>query len=265
MITERVREVVRDRQERQRMADADYWNDRVRQRSGHARSVWHAEAFSDAWNQRQVKVLRDAFDELLGGARDLEALDVGCGTGRITLELEMMGARAMGVDFSEAAIETAAAEASSLGVDVRYVVGDIAQPPLPFEDEQFDAVVSVGCLAVACRGVDSLEASLRELRRLVRPRGAVMLLEPIHSSRLLGRVLKAPVGEWIEAAEHAGLRLMLRQGMGFVPVRLALSSFDLPPWFVRPVFDIGESALLRAPARMADYTLLGFHRADRKD
>ena len=264
VIIDRVRGVVRDRQQRQRMAESNYWNDRVRSRSGHARSVWHAESFSDAWNRRQVHLLQDAFDELLGGPRELDALDVGCGTGRITLELHSMGAKAVGVDFSDAAVEAAAEEAKSTGADVRYVVGDIAQPPLPFEDDSFDAVVAVGCLAVACRGIDALETSMREMKRIVRPRGAVILLEPIHASRLLGRVLKAPVHEWIAAGEHAGLRLVKQQGMGFVPVRLALSSFDLPPWFVRPVFDIGETTLERVPSpRLADYTLLGFHRADR--
>lgn len=264
IVVDRVREVVRDRRNRQRMAESGYWNDRVRSRSGHARSVWHAQSFSDAWHRRQVRILRDALDELIGGVRDLDALDVGCGTGRMTLELQLMGAKAVGVDFSEAAVAVAAEEARAMGADVRYEVGDIANPPLPFEDESFDAVVAVGCLAVACRGVDELEASLREMRRIVRPRGAVVVLEPIHTTRLLGRVLKAPPHEWIAAGEHAGLRLVKREGMGFVPCRLALSSFDLPPWIVRPVFEIGERALDRVSTpRLADYTLLGFHRADR--
>ncbi|MFW5739653.1 MAG: class I SAM-dependent methyltransferase [Myxococcota bacterium] len=265
VLIDRVREVIRDRQNRRRMAESNYWNERVQSRTGHARSVWHAEHFSDAWHARQVRLLRDAIDELLGGAHNIDALDVGCGTGRITLELQLMGARTVGVDFSDATVKVASEEAQAMGADVRYVVGDIAQPPLPLEDASFDAVVAVGCLAVACRGIDELEASMREMRRLVRPRGAVILLEPIHTTRLLGRVLKAPAHEWITAAEHAGLRLMKHDGMGFVPTRLALSSFDLPPWFVRPVFAMGERTLERVPSRrLADYTLLGFHRADRE-
>ena len=264
VVVDRVREVVRDRRNRQRMAESGYWNDRVRTRSGHARSVWHAQSFSDVWHRRQVRILRDALDELLGEVRNLDALDVGCGTGRMTLELQLMGAKAVGVDFSEEAVAVAAQEAEAMGADVRYEVGDIAQPPLPFDDESFDAVVAVGCLAVACRGVDELEASLREMRRLVRPRGVVVVLEPIHTTRLLGRVLKAAPREWIEAGEVAGLRLVKREGMGFVPCRLALSSFDLPPWIVRPIFDLGERTLDRVPTpRLADYTLLAFHRADR--
>ena len=264
MIVDRVREVVRDRKERQRMAEAAYWNDRVRSRSGHARSVWHAQSFSDAWHRRQLRVLGDAFDELLGGVRELDALDVGCGTGRITLELAQMGAKAVGVDFSEAAVEAAREEAVSLGARCSFEVGNVAAPPLPFSDDSFDAVVAVGCLAVACRDVRDLHASMREMRRILRPRGAVVLLEPIHTTRLLGRVLKASKHDWIEAGERAGLRLAMREGMGFVPVRLALSSFDLPPWFVRPVFDVGEATLETMGGRgLADYTMLGFHRADR--
>ncbi len=264
MIVDRALEVLRDRTHRQRMADADYWDDRVRSRTGNARSVWHAASFNDAWNRRQVHVLDTAFGQLLGGVRGRDVLDVGCGTGRITLELQLMGAKAVGVDFSAAAVDAAAAEASSIGTDVRYVVGDIAQPPLPFDDGSFDVAVAVGCLAVACRDLASLERSLREMARVTRKTGAVVLLEPVHASKLLGRVLRAPVSAWVDVAQRAGLRLVVRQGMGFVPVRLALSSFDLPPWVVRPIFGAGEAALDSvSPKRLADYTLLGFHRTDR--
>ncbi|MCU0691343.1 MAG: class I SAM-dependent methyltransferase [Polyangiaceae bacterium] len=261
---ERVLEVVRDRKQRGRMSEAAYWNDRVRSRTGHARSVWHAANFSDAWHRRQVHVLREAFDELLGGAFGLDALDVGCGTGRITFELDLLGAEAVGVDFSEAAIEDARAEAAAIGARCRFEVGDLASSPLPFPDASFDLVCAVGCLAVACRDRPSLDRSLLEVARLLRPRGAVVLLEPIHTSWLLGRVLKEPVDVWLRCAQSAGLRLRRRAGMGFVPFRLALSSFDLPPWFVRPAFEVGEAAIDRLPiSAMADYALLGFHRADR--
>ncbi|HPB96847.1 MAG TPA: class I SAM-dependent methyltransferase, partial [Polyangiaceae bacterium] len=193
-----------------------------------------------------------------------ELLDVGCGTGRITLELQRMGARAVGVDFSSAAVQAASKESVAKEPPIRFMVGDIARPPLPFDNESFDATVAVGCLAVACKDLASLEQALRELARLTKKSGAIVLLEPIHSSRLLGRVLRASVADWLQAADRAGLQLVARRGMGFIPIRLAMSSFDLPRWMVKPVFRAGENALESLPLqRLADYSLLGFRHAYR--
>jgi SAM-dependent methyltransferase len=263
MILDRVQEVLRDRRHRSSMSQASYWDARVRTRTGHARSVWHSQAFSEVWNLRQMAVLDDALAQSIGSVASRRILDVGCGTGRITRELARRGALAVGVDFSEAAIDAARREGCD-GGSVSYEVGNVTEPPLPFDDASFDAVVAVGCLAVACTDLLSLERALAEMRRVVREGAPVVLLEPIHSSRLLGRVLKARVAEWIAAASRAGLQCTTRRGMGFVPVRLALSSFDLPAWFVGPVFRAGETTLDALPLqRMADYTLLSFVRPAR--
>lgn len=259
MIFDRVQEVIRDRRNRSRMSEASYWDARVRSRAGHARSVWHSEAFSEVWNTRQMQLLGGALDELLGAPAGQRILDVGCGTGRITRELANRGHNAVGVDFSEAAVDAARDEGCNPGCSISYEVGSVVQPPMPFEDGSFDAVVAVGCLAVACTDLASLESALVEMRRVARAGAPVILLEPIHASRLLGRVLKASVEAWIHAASNAQLRMVMRRGMGFAPARLAMSSFDLPSWFVNPVFNAAETALDTLPIRrLADYTLLAF-------
>ncbi|MCL2824675.1 MAG: methyltransferase domain-containing protein [Polyangiaceae bacterium] len=264
MILDRALEVVRDRINRSQMSQSSYWSDRVRNRTGDAKTVWHSESFNKSWHQRQVQVLENSLRVMSGGVKTLNVLDVGCGTGRITRELHQMGAAAVGVDFSPAAIE----DASRDNPDIRFEVGDIANPPLPFDDNSFDVVVSVGCLAVACKNAEVLEQSMREISRITRLEGAVVLLEPIHSSMLLARVLKANVSTWVNAASKSGLRLIVQDGMGFVPLRLAFSSIDFPSCLVDPVFQAGESVFggvvpVKMARRLADYTLLGFRRADR--
>ena len=262
MIVDRLLEVVRDRQSRQRMSEADYWDERAKSRSGHARSVWHAQNFSDVWTKRQESLLDGVFQDLIGTVEGKSLLDVGCGTGRIARFLASRNAKVTGVDFAPVVVEAARMEAKEQGLDIRFEVGNIAQPPTPFDSGTFDAVLSVGCLAVACTNESQLQDSFGELARLVKPYGLVIILEPIHSSRLLGRVLKAPRNAWIEAGQRAGLHLARRQGMGFVPVRLALSSFDLPDWIVEPTFKMGEATLdtFRMAHRLADYSLLCFRK-----
>jgi hypothetical protein len=99
--------------------------------------------------------------------------------------------------------------------------------------------------------------------RLVRPGGRVLLLEPIHRSPLLRRVLDLGLEEWIACANAAGLALERADRMGFVPVRLFLSVRDLPVPFVAPIFRAGERLLDRAPwlAPLSDYKLLLFVRS----
>ena len=133
---------------------------------------------------------------------------------------------------------------------------------LPAAEESFDATLAVGCLAVACRDLGSLERALSAMARVTKRDGRVILLEPIHATKLLGRVLRAPVSSWVLAGERAGLELTAQKGMGFVPARLALSSVDLPAWVVEPAFAFGEIAIdaIGALARTADYRLLVFRR-----
>ncbi len=257
----RVTEILRDRGRKPEMATASYWDERAKARRGFARSVWHSESFSVAWDARQQALLREALETTLAGAlRGKTIADVGCGTGRITRFFAREGALATGFDFSPSTVEAAAEETRAAGLTASFVVADATGLPAP--EGSFDAAVAVGCLAVACRTLDALEEALANMRRIVRPRGAVVLLEPIHASRFVGRVLRAPVEDWESAAERVGLRRVSRRGMGFLPTRLALSGAEAPSWLVRPLFDATEALLDRVPPLEAasDYRLLAFRK-----
>ncbi|HEU4403730.1 MAG TPA: class I SAM-dependent methyltransferase [Polyangiaceae bacterium] len=259
----RLTQVLRDRRNKAEMADASYWDARATSRSGYARSVWHSETFSEAWDERQRELLRGSLEASLGSLAGKRLADVGCGTGRISRHFAALGAEVTGYDFSPATVAAAEREAAEAGLAVRFVVADVSAGRLPGDEGSFDGALSVGCLAVACRDAGSLDAALAGIARLVRPGGVVHLLEPIHTSRLLGRLLRLPVDAWVEAAGRAGLALEGVEGMGLWPVRLALASFDLPAWLVRPVFFAGERALGSLPALEragADYKLLRLRR-----
>lgn len=54
-------------------------------------------------------------------------LDVGCGTGRHSVELARRGFRMTGVDISEGMLEQARAAASAAGVDIEWVRADVSE------------------------------------------------------------------------------------------------------------------------------------------
>jgi SAM-dependent methyltransferase len=101
--------------------------------------------------------------------RPESALDLGCGSGRLTVELALRGAATTGVDTSESALASARDRAREEGADVTILGADINEP-LPFPDGAFAAVTSRLALMIARDPV----ATLREAARVVRPGGTVV-------------------------------------------------------------------------------------------
>lgn len=240
--------------------DANYWDARASAREGMARSLWPSNVFNDVWDVRQ----RELIIRMLGDVRGRRVVDVGCGTGRMSRFFAAAGAReVVGVDFSPSTVAAARAETSKTAqaaAPIKFAVGDVVAGMDDLGVGSFDDAIVLGCFSVACRDEASLERAMRNVGRLVRRGGRVLIMEPIHRSPLLRRVLPLGLEEWIAAANRAGLHLEGADRMGFVPVRFFMSVRDLPRTLVNPVFRAGEWLLDRAPylAPLSDYKMLLF-------
>ena len=121
-----------------------------------------------AWARTQN---HDAFwayrDSLLTfiGQGEGDALDVGCGEGRVSRALKECGYRVTATDPVEAFI-FAAKQAGSAD---DYKVADAAN--LPFADDTFDVVVAYNVLM----DVEDVPAALKEARRVLRPSGTLII------------------------------------------------------------------------------------------
>ena len=74
--------------------------------------------------------------ELLGDVQGKKVLDIGAGTGRLTLQLAKRGAEVTAVDISEEMLK----KLRSKNEEVRIVIADAED--LPFDNDAFDIVVS---------------------------------------------------------------------------------------------------------------------------
>ena len=101
------------------------------------------------------------------------ALDAACGTGDLSFALKRAAGpegSIVGVDFTPEMVELAKAKAAKHG-DVSFEEGDVTK--LRFADDAFDAAT----ISFGIRNVDDPVQGLREMRRVVRPDGRVVVLE----------------------------------------------------------------------------------------
>jgi demethylmenaquinone methyltransferase/2-methoxy-6-polyprenyl-1,4-benzoquinol methylase len=96
------------------------------------------------------------------------ALDVCCGTGDITCGLARAGAKATGLDFSPEMLQVARQRGMA---GTTFLQGDAQQ--LPFPDATFEAVT----VGYGLRNLTDWRTGLREMARVARPGGRILVLE----------------------------------------------------------------------------------------
>ena len=118
------------------------------------------------WRKRAVALLRPE--------RPRRILDVATGTADLALEaLALHPQKVVGVDLSEEMLERGRQKVLHLGEDDRVTLQRGDAERLPFSDAQFDAAL----VAFGVRNFEHLGRGLTEIRRVLRPGGAVVVLE----------------------------------------------------------------------------------------
>jgi demethylmenaquinone methyltransferase/2-methoxy-6-polyprenyl-1,4-benzoquinol methylase len=124
-------------------------------------------------------------------------LDVATGTGELVMEARRVvgaGGLVVGIDFCRAMLEEAQRKAGRRdGSRVAWVQG--RAEALPFATATFDCVV----LGFALRHVDDLQGTLREMVRVLRPGGRLVVLEWTRPDTAVARVLLLGYLRWIVA------------------------------------------------------------------
>lgn len=127
------------------------------------------------WRRRAV--------DLAAVGPDSRVLDVATGTGDLAIEAASRGCDVTGSDFSEGMLARARAKATDqrrsgagprslpAGARIRFEQGDALA--LSYADDSFDAAT----VGFGARNFSDLEQGLREMARVVRPGGRVVVLE----------------------------------------------------------------------------------------
>ncbi len=116
------------------------------------------------WKRRLVRLAEVQAGEF--------ALDLCCGTGDIAFALARKGAKVSAVDFSEAMLDVARCRSGSDRTgNVSFEQGDALG--LRFGESSFDLVT----IGYGLRNLRNIDDGLREMARITRPRGRLMILD----------------------------------------------------------------------------------------
>lgn len=119
------------------------------------------------WRRLVAKKLHDVLQN-----ENALVLDVACGTGDLSLELQKSGkARVIGTDFCRPMLTVAKEKNQKNRLAIPYIEGDGMN--LSFDDDTFDAVT----IAFGLRNFSNWLDGLKELRRVLKPGGKLAILE----------------------------------------------------------------------------------------
>lgn len=174
----------------------------------------------------QVYLWRRALNRAAGVRPGMRVLDVAAGTGTSADALTSAGAQVVAVDISEGMLQVGRERYPN----IEFAFGSATE--LPFADDQFDAVT----ISFGLRNIDDVEGALREMVRVARPGGLVLvcefskspaLIRPFHDfylrcgAPLLARIA-SPAGQAYDYLSESILDWHDQQALGELMVRAGL-------------------------------------------
>jgi len=145
------------------------WNRTVQRYDNLPGHGFFSEEEKEAWKNLLSRVI---------GNEKLNVLDVGCGTGVISLPLSEMGHTVTGIDISENMLRNAKEKANSHNLIINFRIGDAEN--LPFEDESLDMVINRNLVWT----LPDPERAIFEWGRVLKPEGKVIIIDGNWGNRM---------------------------------------------------------------------------------
>jgi len=160
----------------------DYWNKRSSTFDLSPGHVVSSKREEDAWKSLLKRKLGDDTESVL---------DVGAGTGFLSIMLAEMGYEVVGLDISEEMLRRARKKAADRGVKVEFKLGDAED--LPFDAGSFDAVVNRAVLW----SLPNPEKAIREWKRVLKHGGRLCFFLHEPHAKEVSQILRRQIGNFL--------------------------------------------------------------------
>lgn len=138
-----------------------------------------------------------AYDRLASHIeRGQQVLDIGCGTGALSLRAARRGAKVKGIDINAQMLEIAEQRVKREGLTELVELVEMGVAELDGEEAQrYDAVMSGLCLSELSD--DEVKYTLKQIGRILRPGGLVLIADEIKphgfSNRVIHSLIRIPL------------------------------------------------------------------------
>jgi ubiquinone/menaquinone biosynthesis C-methylase UbiE len=138
-----------------------------------------------------------AYDQLISHVREKQSiLDIGCGTGALTLRAAKKGAEVKGIDVNAQMLEIAHKRIAEAELEQNVELCEAGVAELADEGaESYDAVMSGLCFSELTE--DELIYCLKEVKRILKPGGLLLVADEVMpksiSKKILHRLIRFPI------------------------------------------------------------------------
>lgn len=128
--------------------------------------------------------------------KDQKVLDLGCGTGAITLKAAQKGAKVKGIDINPQMLETAQKQAIKKNLIQNIELCEMGVAELEKEEsESYDIVMTGLCFSELTE--NELINTLKEIKRILKPGGLLLVADEVRpkniSKKILNEIIRFPL------------------------------------------------------------------------
>jgi ubiquinone/menaquinone biosynthesis C-methylase UbiE len=137
------------------------------------------------------------YDQLVNCVKEgTQALDIGCGTGALTIRAIQRGALVKGIDINPEMLKIAQGKVDAMDLSERVILDEMGVAELDAEEsESYDIVMSGLCFSELTE--DEQLYALKEIKRILKPGGHFLLADEIKPQgffkRLIYWIIKMPL------------------------------------------------------------------------